>query len=655
MKKIFIILPVIILSLLIIIITTVLIFLSVLFPNEYFRKKIEIEGTQLFGTNVSLKKLKFSIFTGIHLNGLNVIQIGKGWKYPKILEIDSIRLEYRLLPLLKREISVKGFVIEKGLIHLERKNNKANWDYFLQKYQSIINSKKEEKKPINKTEKKEISRSEMPINININKIGLDGLTITYDDNSLLDIPVTAKISNMKLLGKNIDIKQNKPFDLDGKIDISLDAGTHLVLTAAVKADGKLKLFNDNSTKIALNGPVKLKLEKASFSSKEIKDLIIKFIENFIGATLGSSIKSGLQDTRTITERAQKYFDDISETSDSKIKEMANKADEIFKKKDDLLKYKDNIITDFDKNLNLTINDVEKEINEIDGKVSPVLDSVSEIPFVEKIIDLKKYKKRIKELKKNATDKKNEIVTRYRSGLQNETLNIINSQFPKVIPNYETLKKQFTKLTQKYKNEIGGNLKKYSISSFIKSLLPDMSFFEKNYEIKNLSTVYYLGEKQSDAKDVNFVTKYFETKGKMLMIKKYIEYSGNMGVNVKEFNLTFMPIDKISCKVNINGEIPKLKISLLDIPKLEIDKSKTKMLIVSILDNFLKNNYSDNKILSSIIGGINLENIDTKKIKDMINGAKDKKIDQLSAEKSSLTNYINEGVNKIIQELQNFRR
>jgi hypothetical protein len=89
--------------------------------------------------NVDVKcaKLKFNVFTGLDLQGLTVAQNGTGWKYPEILNVNQITLDYRLIPLVfKREISVKACIIGNGQIHLEKKGKNSNWEYLMAKFQS---------------------------------------------------------------------------------------------------------------------------------------------------------------------------------------------------------------------------------------------------------------------------------------------------------------------------------------------------------------------------------------------------------------------------------------------------------------------------------------------------------------------------------------
>jgi uncharacterized protein involved in outer membrane biogenesis len=278
MKKKIIIITSIVAGSIILLISIALILLSVLFPNELVRKEIEKQATEYLGVNVKLEKLKFSIFRGFVLNGLSISQKGYGWAYPEILKLDSIILEYRLFPLLAREISVKGFVIEKGELHLERKKGIDNYDYFNKKFSIKDNKKIEVKKETKTDEKKQLSRSEFPINVDVKKCGFEGLLVTYNDDSFFDIPIFADLSQIKFIGRNISLKNNKPFDLESRINIKLNAGKYLEFNAVAKADGNIKIFSGDSFNVNPTGPIKIKTNQAGFKSNNINDLIIFFIK-----------------------------------------------------------------------------------------------------------------------------------------------------------------------------------------------------------------------------------------------------------------------------------------------------------------------------------------------------------------------------------------
>jgi len=126
---------IIIVSTIAVLLTVIILLLSVLFPNELVRKELEKQAGKYLGVELKLGKLKFSVFSGIRINDIEVGQYDKGWANDKILKIEEINLEYRFLPLLfKRTISVKECVLKNGVINLERTKAGSNWDYFLNKF-----------------------------------------------------------------------------------------------------------------------------------------------------------------------------------------------------------------------------------------------------------------------------------------------------------------------------------------------------------------------------------------------------------------------------------------------------------------------------------------------------------------------------------------
>src|SRR4030042_3757575 len=213
-----------------VLITLIILLLSVLFPNELVRKEIEKQAGKYLNVDLKLGKLKFSIFSGIKINEIEIGQYGKGWTNDKILKIEEINFEYRFLPLLfQRTISIKECVLKKGVVNLERNKTGANWDYFLNKFVPKTAEKKVIKVEKSKEKKEEFTRNIIPVGIDLKRVGLDGLTVNYLDSNFLNVRSEAVLSDLKVLAKNINIKSDKPFDLDAGTKVALNSGNYLTL------------------------------------------------------------------------------------------------------------------------------------------------------------------------------------------------------------------------------------------------------------------------------------------------------------------------------------------------------------------------------------------------------------------------------------------
>jgi|GEM_PF-5930745 len=641
--------PAIILTGLIILITAAVLLLSIFFPNEYVRQEIEKRTTVFLGVQVKLEKLKFTIFRGFILKGFSINQYGKGWKYPNILTIDTIRLDYRLFPLLKKEISVKAFTIEEGTIHLEKKEGRENWKYFMGIMEMIKAESNKKTKKEKKKDDKEFSRSKFPIDINISQAGLKDFNVTYDDDSFLKIPLFAKLSDIKLLAKNIDFKKNEPFDLEGKIQLSLDADKYLGLGARAKAKGKIKIFEGDTSKIAPTGPIRIDLIEAKFNSDEIKGLLIKFIEDYIESTFGKTVKNLLNNPSLISTKSDEYFNSVLNSSDKTIEDTINKAQKLLESKEGVTKYSNDLLNDFDKKIDSAMSDINKKMDEIDKRINPVMDRMKNSPLADNIGE---YKKKVDDLKKRVNSKKDNLRKSYRGNLESSFTDTINSNFPAKIPNRNDFKKQFTEKVAVYKKEINKTLKNYSLNEFINSIFPDLSFLDGEWKIKGLSCIYNLGTGESKVENLDLICEYFDLKGGMKIKKKYIDYTGDLSANIGKFNLSFIPVDKLTAKVGIYGDLPKFKIKFLENPKLKLDDKNKDQIINTIMDNFLKNNYGDNKIISSILKGFSTENIDINKIKNILKDKKTGEETKLDNDKTKTNDYIDNEIEKIIDEMNN---
>ena len=627
------------------------IFLSVMFPNELVRKRIEKEGTKFLGTRVRLKKLKFSIFSGLELTGLTVAQKGSQWGNRNIVSLGSAKLKYRILPLFIKVVSIKALVIEDGKLYLKRTKKGSNWDYFTARL-AEDNKKKSPKKKKKTKNKKAFSKNQFPLDVNIKKVGIDGLDINYTDSTFLDVPVKFNIKDFKLLARSIYMKENKPLKLNAGINLDLGAGKYLNLGAKAKAVGKLKLFDNKTGQISPTGPIKIKLIEGEFSSKKVSKLFGTFVENFLGDVLGPTIKSAIKDPDLITKSAEKHFNSVLKDSKGAINKKIEKANSIMKKKEGIINYGKKTVVDFENSMNSSVNEIDSKINKIDSKVGPVLKTASKMSMLGNTVNLDDYKKRVKKLKNDSIKKKNNLTSKYKNELNKKLNSRISKSFPKKVPTYNEFKKKFDSKVKGYKRELNKKIKTLSINSFVKSLLPDMSFLEKKCKIESLSTIYELGKKESTAKDFDFSTDYFDLKGNLKKRDKYVKLDGNISSNIIEkLKLDFIPGGVITSKVIVKGNLPNLSLSLKERPKLKLDSSKKKGMVQTVINNYLKNGYGKNEIISAISKDFSIKDVNAATLKKNIDGDKNTQLSKFTKEKDKMINNIDKEVNKIIKDLE----
>ena len=654
MKK-FIKIIIIILSIIIALLAALILLLSIFFPSELVRKEIEKQGSAFIGTEVKLEKLSFNIFTGLELEGFSVAQYGKGWESGQIISLQSARLKYRLIPLIFRTVSIKECVVEKGVVNLERNRKTANWDYFLKKFTVKPDDKGEvsvKSKEADTAKKEEgFKNTSLPLEVDINRVGIDGLSLNYTDTTLFDIPAKLSVKNLRLLGNNIRVQKNTPCDVDGYIIFGFDGGKHINLFAEAKTDGKLKLFDDTTHEVSVTGPLTFRLYKASFMSKDIKGMLQKIIEDVTEKNFGPFINLALNDPGMIMDEADKYFNTLLDSSDETIKKTVKNAEAILSKKGELNDYGKQTVNDHNKSIDSQISDIDEKINTVDSRLSTAIDTLSRVPGIGSRVDFNYYKKRASEIKNNSLAKKNEIVKTSKKGISGEVAKTLAANLPKQIPDYNSLKKKFSTSVDGYKKNIRNELKKYSIKNFIGSLMPALGFLDQELTVSDLSTTIMLNKKSKDASDIKIVTDYFSMNGNAIFDdRKFLDYSGNVSINTDKFKLEYFPVKEVSAKVKVTGVIPNLKVSIIEFPEFTIDKDKQKELVSLILNNFLNNNYGSSEIIKSIMKGVSLEDINVDKIKKLLDGDRMDSLNSFISKKDTLKNSVDSEITNLINEM-----
>ncbi len=641
-----------VLSLIAVLLITIILLL-VFFPSELARKEIEKQASKFLQTEVKLEKLKFSIFNGFELRELSVKQFDGRWKDQYILKLNKAYLKYNLLPILfKRELSIKGCVIESGVINLERTRRGANWDHFI----NIFNAKEKDstisKKDSKKKDKDENIVKSFPIDIDLKKIGVQDISLNYTDTSFFDIPLLVNLKDVTLLAKNIRLKNNKPFDLTSKVSIGVNGGEYISLSSFVKSSGKLKIFDDQSNEFFLNGPIKIDLIKANFASKLLKELIVEFIGDLIGNIIGPELKGFLSDKNFILKESNIHFDNILNNSKGIINKEIERAGTIVEKKKDFIEYKSEVLNDFEKQQKSPLTEIDSKIDAIDDRVSPILDNASRIPFVEKFVNLSGYKNEIKKLRNKSNDRRNNLKNKYQGNLDKELLTVINNAVPNRIPSYKEYENEFFSRVDSLKGNLTKNISNFSVSSFVDSYIPDLTFIDKGFEILGLSTIYYLNKVESKTKNFKFKSNFLNIDGDFKNKKREIDFIGDFDINNDFLKIGFLPNKDLKAKIQVFGDLKDLRIKILEFPKLKIDADKLREASVSIVQSFLNKNYSDNVVISQVLNKFQIMDINEKELKNKLLDIKNLNFEKMISEKNELVKSIDKDTGKIIDELRN---
>ncbi len=244
------------------IILLAIILLFVFFPTEKV-KKIAIEQMQnRLHRQVKIGTLSLNLFKGIVIKDVEVSNYPT-FKKGKFIVCKAFVFSYDLWELLHKKLLIKKLTLEYPEIYIERylENNKPRFNFSdlippLPKKQpvktvkeetSVKSAAKKETKPGKKPLPK-ISKGQIPIDLNIGKVGLDGAKIDLIDTATPHFKDKYSIYNVHFLIENIKIYENAPLKISTGFGLSMEqlkdnkkTDKHINLEAAI--DGTLTLFN----------------------------------------------------------------------------------------------------------------------------------------------------------------------------------------------------------------------------------------------------------------------------------------------------------------------------------------------------------------------------------------------------------------------------
>jgi hypothetical protein len=626
--KILILIPSIVAATIPVLIITLLLLLSVFFPNELVRRELETRGTEALGSKLTIGSLEFSVFKGLVLEEVRLAQRDSGWKNESLLSVGAVRLKYRLLPLVGGTVSVDECVIENGSVNLERGRRKNNWSHLLTSLakESEEESGTEETEQGKKEDNEGFSRSAFPVDLAIGKVGLDGITVNYRDTRVLAAPVEVSLSNLKLIGKGISLKRDKPVTVKLSADASLDAGDTLSMGTSGEIKGELLLFAPGGDAISLNGPLDFKTDGGQFSSDRIADLTVSMFEQVLAELLGPGIQQAVSDPTLLAERADNYFNNMMETSDQTIKEKLGAAEQLLDQKKEIIDLKKRELDDFTSTVSGSLDEIDSKITEIDTKIGPVLKTASQIPFVEQFANLDKYRKQMNSIRANAKKERDKLVKTANSQYEAMMQKRIDDAFPKSIPGYSSIQKKFKGTVNGYKKNLAGTLGRMQPVELAGQLLPDMSFMEKELSFQTLQTTFILGKKP-EARELLWKTDYFDLDGEVTLDGKRVDGAMDIATDLGDLGLNFIPHKRIIIPVTVTGSIPRLNLSVVSMPDLDMSGKDPAEMATVIVDSILENSYSDEKIVGSLLQGVPTSAVDSKELSRLFEKDRNKAFDK----------------------------
>jgi len=350
----------------ILIIVLIFLLLSVLFPSSYV-KKIIVENMQMnLKRDVTLKDFDFNVFTGIKIKELVIKERDVFNSGNPFVKVESLTLDYSILPLLFGKLKINEATLKGAEVYLVAKkiDDKIRFN-FDDLFKIDMGATKEEEKEEKKSE--EIKKPELPIVLELGKVGFENLKIDIRDfsNPLLPMGVTAdKITG---LIKNF-YGFEKPFDIEAGIQLSVfeilkDNNIKKSFNIWYTVNGKVKPFD----RIRLNPELSLKtgIKNLSISS----GFFMKLLENglkLIASETSKYIEANkdvikLKISKEVEPYKQKYLEEGEKQAEKLKEKLGASKEKLNKKKEEILKEYEQTIN---KESEPIINKVLSEVNSL---------------------------------------------------------------------------------------------------------------------------------------------------------------------------------------------------------------------------------------------------------------------------------------------------
>lgn len=208
--------------------------LFVVDPNT-FKPTIEKIASN-YALDVDLKgDLAWQFYPNVALK-LNSVDVKNGVTSEEILNVETVALSVKLLPLLKLDIQVDGAYIEKPQIFFTiNRNSRSNIQDILDKFKSAPKTDDEAKKNTDATEQ---TKSGNELKIFITSFEIKDAAIKYANYSIAKNKQTADLKNFNLRASKISLENYFPLKVNGALTakLPLDVALSFKLDSLVKAN-----------------------------------------------------------------------------------------------------------------------------------------------------------------------------------------------------------------------------------------------------------------------------------------------------------------------------------------------------------------------------------------------------------------------------------
>ncbi|MDD5065987.1 MAG: AsmA-like C-terminal region-containing protein [bacterium] len=321
--------------------------LLVFFPTEKV-KQIAIEQMQIrFHREVKIEKVSLNLFKGIVIQKV-AISDRPNFQKGTFLSCDAFVFQYDLWQLLHKKLVIKKLTIEKPEINIKRyiENKIAVFNFSdmlppvpkkLPEQPKVKETPKPEKvekpgaKPLPK-----ISKSQLPVDLQIGKIGLEDAKIILEDTATPKFNEIYNLYNLHFIIENIKIYENAPLKISTGFGLSVTEKKNGVKTdkdinIETLIDGSLILF-DKKNLLNPTGVFNLALKNGKFygiqayeelknQAQDITKSVNKYQENLLASY--EKISKQLADQQAKLDKAGKYS--------SKVQGASSKAGDLTKK------------------------------------------------------------------------------------------------------------------------------------------------------------------------------------------------------------------------------------------------------------------------------------------------------------------------------------
>jgi len=311
------------------IIILALVLLLIFFPNEKVKKIMVEQMEKNLHREAKVGVLKFNILKGIIIKDVRISN-RPTFKEGNFIVCKAFVFRYDLLQLLKLKLVIDKLTLEEPEIYIQRYLDKDKKPVF--NFSDLIPQKKEEEKkePIKKKEVKlakeekiskeekakpkplpKIKKSSIPIDIQIDKLGLDNAKIQLVDTATPRFKEIYSLSNIHFLIENLRLKENKPLLIKTGFGISVreykeNVKTDKDINLETYIKGSLKLF-DKKGVLNPDGEFIVGLKNGKFYGIQAYEELKKEAENL---------------TKTVNSYQEKLLESYKKLADNVSKSQA---------------------------------------------------------------------------------------------------------------------------------------------------------------------------------------------------------------------------------------------------------------------------------------------------------------------------------------------